>query len=247
MLRDWHKQARYGLHYRLRAMRQFPHFFSSPPPGRELRDIDAGPILRHIQRMTMLVDMKYRNETEEPGSARFWNDGGPSALFLTLINSHAESINLSSTKPHPEGALTCTWSAIAATVGIYLNCVLRLWNEGWLLEHRLHCRALLVLKRGIGRSERGRRGKVNDRAGSDLFFWMAFTGVFSFAHHGAHDNAARALRKWFVERARGWSEAAGVRKWEDALAALGRVAWPTAAADEQLVKKLWETTIRREG
>lgn len=252
-MKTWHKEETGGLNNRLKAMRMFPHFFGLPPPGRQPRDIDAYPIISCLESITKMIDHRQLSPPADgrtAPSSHVWNDGGPTRLLLAFVNTHVLSLSRrgEETVPgsKPRQRFMSAWSGVATTAGLYLNCVLDLWNAGQTMESRLHRRVLLMLKRDVDRAEQGMR----DQGGisRDLWFWKVFTGALSLARaqRGAYDITFRLLETRFYDCIRSWSEAANVTQWVEARGALARVVWPDIFRGEAVAEALWETATRRE-
>lgn len=239
-MRLWHGVEKGGLDTRLKAMRMFPSFFSAPPHNRRPRDIHILPVIDCIKDVTEAVD-RFRISPTAVNCNQIWNEGGATRLMLALVDSHvwsfADDDEKSGSSSHEQSQHSfprSSYIGIAAAMELYMHSVLKIVNAGEPMECRLLYRILLMMKQDIEQTQDdlGRNRSLS----RSLWFWKVFTGAIALARSkDDHFTQAKAcsceadldvLYEWFCGCIRAWTAVTGKKNWEDAMSALGIIAWP---------------------
>lgn len=252
LMKLWHGMEHKGLDTRLKAIRLFPYFFSTPPIGRQPKMVDPLAILDCLRTITETVDCFRMNPTAE-SLHRIWNDGGPTKLLLVLVTSHVSSFAKEDGKDGNIGspgkgklsqAPRSSWSGIAAAIELYMHNVLNITNGCEPIECRLLCRILLIIKEDISKTREDLSGN-HGRLSQSIWFWKVFTAVLTLdlakiqhKHIVMGVKTARScvnsscvedvegLYEWFRSCARAWSTVTETINWKDVKTVLAILAWP---------------------
>ena len=232
-------------------MRLFPFFFSPISPGRRPQLVDIRHIIRCLQEITQIFELRYlglAGEANNVSASHLWDSGCPSRLLLAAIDAHIKSI---SQRPLPleqqQDGLLSSWSGICVVVGLYLTSVLGVWNRGFPVESRLFHHILLILRRDLQGTTAVLTSK--DVAAKDLWVWKAFIGAFSLAHAksivGKAEN--QALVTEFSDDVLFWARATGNVQWAQARKRLAGIAWPAEFQRDTLAELVWNGIVRQTG
>lgn len=183
-----HQREPLGLENRLQALAKFPYFLTPPPRGRKPVDVDAYSMVECLRDITMDNDKRLfgLDDPEE-----FFTYGGPTRLFVAMVDAHVLSFAAKSEKSASERSnrasrgspsppsLVSPFSGFTSAMGLYLHSVLGIWNGGRPMSTRLLCRIIYILKRHLARDKHRLGGKGGLDRG--FWFWRAFVGAMALA------------------------------------------------------------------
>ncbi|CAH0051887.1 unnamed protein product [Clonostachys solani] len=167
-----------------------------------------------------------------------------SCLLFAFTEAHVSS-TLPTADEALEGTLLASWRALAASVALYLNNVLLLWNSGQPIDRRLFLRMLETLVQYA--PELKDDWNTQSKRASELPFWMLYTASFALATHPGEgsDQQIEEIRSWFYKKIRRWACTYQVLEWMDARASLANITWPQARPDlqEEIARQVWDTIL----
>ncbi|KPM39735.1 hypothetical protein AK830_g6840 [Neonectria ditissima] len=248
LMHKWHKDEVNGLETRLKAMRLFPAFFTTPPPGTVFQDIDAFPMIHCSRQLTDLAGPRLRGDCDAGDSLnQLWLDGAATRLLREFVTSHVQSIFGDGEKLPKQarlGRMMASWSGASSALGLYLQAVLGIWNAGQPVETRLLRRVLFILKQDLDRSDYVLES--GDTISSDFWFWRAFVGAFSLAKHRCtKESGLRTLQLMFEDFIRRWIQKMDTTQWGEARRRLELIAFPPTVLGEDLGEQIWDRAVSK--
>ncbi|UZP38612.1 hypothetical protein NXS19_006428 [Fusarium pseudograminearum] len=243
LIRRWKTQNVGHLEMRLNAMKLLPFFFAVLPSSTRFHNIDASPLIEHLQHVTMSTQTASEDRYKCDPSWE-WIEGSESRLLCATISSHFSSLfedDMSSSSASMKYSIS--WSGMCAASSLYMHSVLELWEGGEAMDSGLLRRFLCIMKRDLEDT----LGNLGSDDGSDFWFWRAFLGLYSITKHQAQlyelklDDLADEYRG-FVET---WKNVTGLTRWEDVYQRLISVAWPDRQVHE-LEPSVWGRAIQYE-
>ncbi|KAF0635538.1 hypothetical protein FPSE5266_08454 [Fusarium pseudograminearum] len=243
LIRRWKTQNVGHLEMRLNAMKLLPFFFAVLPSSTRFHNIDASPLIEHLQHVTMSTQTASEDRYKCDPSWE-WIEGSESRLLCATISSHFSSLfedDMSSSSASMKYSIS--WSGMCAASSLYMHSVLELWEGGEAMDSGLLRRFLCIMKRDLEDT----LGNLGSDDGSDFWFWRAFLGLYSITKHQAQsyepklDDLADEYRG-FVET---WKNVTGLTRWEDVYQRLISVAWPDRQGHE-LEPSVWGRAIQYE-
>ncbi|CAG9985012.1 unnamed protein product [Clonostachys byssicola] len=167
-----------------------------------------------------------------------------SCLLFAFTEAHVSS-TLPTANQALEGTLLASWRALAASVALYLNNVLLLWNSGQPIDRRLFLRILETLVHHA--PELKNEWNMQSRRASELPFWMLYTASFALATHPQEgsDQQIEEIRSWLHKKIKTWARTYQVLEWTDAQASLSNITWPQPRGDlqEEIARQVWDAIL----
>ncbi|QPC70717.1 hypothetical protein HYE68_001469 [Fusarium pseudograminearum] len=243
LIRRWKTQNVGHLEMRLNAMKLLPFFFAVLPSSTRFHNIDASPLIEHLQHVTMSTQTASEDRYKCDPSWE-WIEGSESRLLCATISSHFSSLfedDMSSSSASMKYSIS--WSGMCAASSLYMHSVLELWEGGEAMDSGLLRRFLCIMKRDLEDT----LGKLGSDDGSDFWFWRAFLGLYSITKHQAQSYEPKlgdlaGEYRGFVET---WKNVTGLTRWEDVHQRLISVAWPNRQGRE-LESSVWGRAIQCE-
>ncbi|KAI5463580.1 hypothetical protein BGZ63DRAFT_195670 [Mariannaea sp. PMI_226] len=246
LLHDWHDQDIGCLEQRLKAVALTPFFFGALPQGARIHAVDGFTIIKCLRVVTQSTCPPHQKHVRSDPSW-VWAEGSASRLDLAIVDSHVESL-FGPDKLDPKSdslgqRLMTSWTGIAITAGLYLHCILDLWNAGEPIDHRLFRRLMTMLMHDL---EQSVDDEVKDEYSSNLWFWKVFIGACSLEWHQmcAYDPAVQTLSACFDAFIKTWSQISKVSRWVEAERRLLKIAWPTTPAQD-MAERVWHRVIKQ--
>ncbi|VUC28779.1 unnamed protein product [Clonostachys rosea] len=189
-------------------------------------------------------DPSYANETticDSQDPATCIGCKNLSCLLFAFTEAHVSS-TLPSTSQALEGTLLASWRALAASVALYLNNVLLLWNSGQPIDRRLFLRILETLV--YYAPELKNDWNSQSKRTSELPFWILYTASFALVTHPQEGSGQEIeeTRLWLHEKIKRWACTYQVLEWTDARASLSNITWPQPRSDlqEEIARQVWD-------
>ncbi|WXC46226.1 hypothetical protein QX201_005919 [Fusarium graminearum] len=243
LIHRWKTQNVGHLEMRLNAMKLLPFFFAILPSSTQFHNIDASPLMEHLQHVTTSTQTASEDRYKCDPSWE-WIEGSESRLLCATISSHFSSLfedDMSSSSASMKYSIS--WSGMCATSSLYMYSVLELWEGGEAMESGLLRRFLCIMKRDLEDT----LGNLGSDDASNFWFWRAFLGLYSITKYQSQsyepklDDLADEYRG-FVET---WKNITGLTRWEDVHQRLISVAWPDRQG-HKLEPSVWGRAIQCE-
>ncbi|CAG9936360.1 unnamed protein product [Clonostachys rosea f. rosea IK726] len=249
-----------GMSENLVALRQIPFYLQENRPLMT-HPIMAVKVIDALRGLTEAVrkrrvndgaphvvhDPSYANETticdsQDPASCTGCKS--LSCLLFAFTEAHVSS-TLPTANQVLEGTLLASWRALAASVALYLNNVLLLWNSGQPIDRRLFLRILRTLVHYA--PELKNNWNTQSRRASELPFWMLYTASFALTTHPQEGSEQQfeEIRSWLRNKIRRWARTYQVLEWTNARASLSNIIWPQPRGDlqEEIARQIWNAIL----
>ncbi|GKU06706.1 unnamed protein product [Fusarium langsethiae] len=242
-MHDRYKVEAGGIDLKLRSMEMLPYFFAPLSSMRGFRDIDPFPMIDCLLSLTDISQLRGPATDEKCVQQLLWLEGTAVKLVVASIEAHVESMPGQSDKHHKEKSsdgMKSSWSGLFIAAELYVHQVLGLWTLDVPLEVKFHSHTLGYLSWDLDRSHSCL--EAGSTAASNFWFWKAFVGAFSLARHIETDRQVvlYPLRRQFIKLIYKWSEATGIKTWEEAREVLVSIVWPKSAfVHGSLAEMIW--------
>ncbi|KAF4948226.1 hypothetical protein FSARC_13792 [Fusarium sarcochroum] len=241
---------------KLLALRMMPLFSKLPPSVTTLGWVSGWEIAYKLREITASLDMVRAQPSVDNTELKFamaCANGVASQLHFHHITSHIASFAYSpatlTSKKSGEARtlqdeeLHTTWCGLYITAGIYLHRVLGLQDPS---EKTYHRYVIHVLKKAL--TEHLARMKNGRSLSDQILLWQILLGAMSvemIRREQRLESCDCPLTAFFDKAIWEWSWVARVSSWTDARAVLGRIVWPGAYVDEDLVREIWERSCNK--
>ena len=229
-------------------MQSFPFFFNPPSIMNLHRPADMSDTILRLRKITTKVDAWSKlgrfgtPTTPADGFNELWDSGNTSQLLLSVVNAHIDSCAdpPGTFDGHETDVPMSRWSGFCVAMGLYLTCILGVWNRGQPPEPRLFLHILDVLQRDLTTT----KDKVVEAGAKSthLWLWKCFVASAALAQTCTPTSSIRfqKLQGFFKGGVFWWIRETGTREWEEARQVLGNIVWPEISGREDLCRALWK-------